>query len=1282
MDDGPSHTGDVLAAALARLATGDVPAPRTAAPYSEPPTNGFEEAAAVLGWFDPGTLRPAAAAAKRDLDTLVAEATMVIDDRGARELSIHSRRRVEVLRRLRETGGVERALAANEAGDGDALHRLIRAYATGEGVDLDDLGLGDLYSVALVCDWLREAGFDGLPSPTELADRTDLLAQLEPLELLLGSGFVGRKAELARLRALAGTGPEVPAAPRRRGRTASPPGRPDARMLALYGPGGIGKSTLIAWFLVGQYQTDPAARAPFAYLDFDRPTIDSSHPLSVLSEAVGQLGVQFPEAKPSCERIRAEWAQVLEHQRVGRSYALRSAVQDFATLVDSLDLAGRPLLLVLDTFEIVQYRSSEEVAAILRMLDLLVPAVPALRVVVAGRAGIPRPYADQLEIAGLDPASATELLLSLGVEDRALAERIARRYSGDPQLLKLAAADPASHGPLSGIISRAAEWFLRLDAAVIQRKLYERVLGHVHDPEVRRVANPGLVVRRVTPDIVLNVLAEPCRLEVTSMADAERICAELRRETSLVEAEPDGALVHRAELRRAVLPLLEADQPMLSQALHRAAVDYYARRPHHPRERAEEIYHRLKTGEPVETLAARWVDGVEPHLAGALDEFDGARRAFLAVRLGVVLDDRASREARLEDWERLTATKVRAMLDDDRPRDALTALGARRDRSPRSPLVALAAEAHFALGQVGKALEVLGRAADDALVESLAHDAVRLTRLQAELVLSAGAWDRSGSVDARLRRLGDLVSDPVVGLACTALRAALAVRATPDDAADLAERTRDRFDAVEDDMLAGDPGLVRLVGSLLGEAADVPRLSRAVRLAGLPRHEEGPVRVVAAEVANLDVTASARHGETPGMLARRHGVSPGPSLTAAWSAFLLRADDTAVRLAIDDLLGVRGPDPAPLATALARLLGTDPALRRPTEPLAVPEPDVLREVTVTPELRHTLADVLTSIFSFDSLRWFLRLRLHQSLDALVPGDQRDFARTVDGLISALEARGLLLELIARCREVAPGDPRLLEAAAAVGLATPRGDVAKTERSVLAAGLDTASWWRWLGQLEGQVCRLDIADRGSATGFLVGAALVLTSAVPLAGARPGELRCQFDAQHDRHGRLVTPGIWYRVRDLVATVPAEAASAGGWALLRVSGSPGVQPVGGDAVESSTGILRGWVDVARGRPSEESPGLLLLDRPPAGPLRLEVGRAARDGASPGDRVYHRLPTSPASAGAPIFADDLTPLGVHLGVGLDPARPELGVALRLASVGVSLRDLGLGHLLETRLA
>ena len=70
----------------------------------------------------------------------------------------------------------------------------------------------------------------------------------------------------------------------------------------------MGKSTLVARFVLSR-----PASLPHVYLDCDRPGLIAQEPLTLLSEVVRQLGLQFPAHKETAQRLRAQWLQELTH---------------------------------------------------------------------------------------------------------------------------------------------------------------------------------------------------------------------------------------------------------------------------------------------------------------------------------------------------------------------------------------------------------------------------------------------------------------------------------------------------------------------------------------------------------------------------------------------------------------------------------------------------------------------------------------------------------------------------------------------------------------------------------------------------------------------------------------------------------------------------------------------------------------------------------------------------------------------------------------------------------
>jgi len=374
----------------------------------------LHETAAVLDWFDPQTIQPTSGAGDSEsIDELLAHCTQTVDGDGGRHWTLTPEIRVAVLRQLRERGRVQSALAASQ-GQPDGSRGALHAYLEGSPEALEVQSLPQLASSFEACEWLRTAGFEGLPERDALQRRIDWLTLLEPFEHLAGTSFGGRTEELRRLRSYAEVlapaaeeNPEPPSGEPVVSRHQKPP-------LLIYGPGGVGKSTLLARFILEHARALERDRFPFAYLDFDRPDVDASEPLTLLIEAVRQLAIEYPHARERCQRIREKWTESLisaqppptelrEKATLSLTVQARSAaVYDFAKLIESLGANDRPVLFVLDTFEEVQWRSEEDVAGVWTMLEQLQPAVNRLRVCIAGRGQLPGRTTEELPLTGLD----------------------------------------------------------------------------------------------------------------------------------------------------------------------------------------------------------------------------------------------------------------------------------------------------------------------------------------------------------------------------------------------------------------------------------------------------------------------------------------------------------------------------------------------------------------------------------------------------------------------------------------------------------------------------------------------------------------------------------------------------------------------------------------------------------------------------------------------------------------------------------------------------------------
>src|SRR5690606_3520545 len=93
---------------------------------------------------------------------------------------------------------------------------------------------------------------------------------------------------------------------------------------------------------------------------------------------------------------------------------------------------------------------------------------------------------------------------------------------------------------------------LLISSAAIQTQLISRILDHVHDEDLRRLAAAAVVLRRVTPDVIRDVLMEPVGVRGEAPGRVQQILDQMARESSLFARGDDGALYVRADVRSAM----------------------------------------------------------------------------------------------------------------------------------------------------------------------------------------------------------------------------------------------------------------------------------------------------------------------------------------------------------------------------------------------------------------------------------------------------------------------------------------------------------------------------------------------------------------------------------------------------------------------------------------------------------------------------------------------------------------------------------------------------------
>lgn len=590
--------------------------------------------------------------------------------------SLNAEQRVAVLNQAIRTGDLESSLKRTENRFTDPVSRALRSCLTGVTSVSDSTLLSELEATRTAVNLLSGVPGLVLPDVRKLEREIELKRLLAPLERMIGQEaggistthqFFGREKELKQLRDYVGEIPStsfVESAGRainwvRRAIKGRAP-------LAVWGVGGAGKTTLISKFVL-EHAKAATSRYPFVYLDFDRPTVSARNRVGLLGEMCTQVGAQFEalsEPMTNLSEKVSEFATGSAEVDIRDSISrLFPYIQDFRRIIDNflqssestLEFA-RPFLVVMDTFEIVQY-DHEDVVALEQFLNALVFGAERtgwarMRLIISGRKQVSK-FGDwsteNLTLGALDKKGSGEMLTAMAAragkpisskDSQRLVAAIAKvtgESSGGVQPLRLrligdifekATSDgtalvqslinefqnPVSSGGMAGQI-------------LIDGILVRRIIGHIGDERVRALADPGLVVRRITRSVIQNVMTRgtakpagvpesPETLDAEIVApwivddgEAKSIFEAFKREVSLVEVEGD-VLRHRQDVRQEMLPLIKARRPKRFVALHRLAHEYFLSQVNNnPSDRAsaaEAVYHGLHLGVALSELNQLW----------------------------------------------------------------------------------------------------------------------------------------------------------------------------------------------------------------------------------------------------------------------------------------------------------------------------------------------------------------------------------------------------------------------------------------------------------------------------------------------------------------------------------------------------------------------------------------------------------------------------------------------------------------------------------------------------
>lgn len=792
--------------------------------------------ATVLSHFEVPWLGPEAADDEAVDDMLIQDCRRVRASDGMRHWALDDsvRRVVASGRGLDDLRGAWRLA---EIRPDDATQWAIdRLLGDGRLPGLDDLDPTQLAALEAVTRWLGVADAR-MPSRRALRRHIRLREFMEPLRDVATSHFVGRRKELDDLgRQLFGGGPPV----------------------LIYGFGGVGKTALLARHLLHTVEHTDAA---VGYLNFDHGALDTTEPASLVRAMAQQLAWQLDD----------DGAKQAEDYAAAARDRLRTGDRELEVMTRSVQLGGERVadllramrtllpdaryLLVLDTLEEVQRRDDSALYALDDFVRTVRSSIPGAQVVLAGRAPAPELSADPLHLEGLERQDAIILLLSL-VNGRADVDldHVVDQVGTSPLCLRLAA------GILRAAPTDQALTDLKLGRGCMEGSLYRRLLGHIADPDVRRLAHPGLTLRRVTPDVIRRVLAKPCGVAVPNDTRAIQLFEKLRREAMLVEPVPGDwrTVLHRTDVRRMMLEPLTYDDPTVVRQIHRRAIRYYEAQDD-PRARTEAMYHRLMLGHRARTLDKHWESEMLSDLVPSLEELPPGSRAYLAARSGKLNVSRDDlRHAETATRRRLIVRNMDGFVREGRVSQALAVIEAYVDETgDRAPEVCDRMVQVLELqGRLADALEIAEnerrRAARRTSTDDFFLFTLHVARLSERLGDPGHADERLDEALQLVRGLEPTEKHQLTRLQLCTARLALSRRASLGSPRSF-EPTRDEalelFDSLSRRAVRRVPGLLRDLAAEVGPHAPTV-VKAALRSVGIDASEE-QVSSALVRVANM-----------------------------------------------------------------------------------------------------------------------------------------------------------------------------------------------------------------------------------------------------------------------------------------------------------------------------------------------------------------------------------------------------------------------------------------------
>lgn len=435
------------------------------------------------------------------------------------------------------------------------------------------------------------------------------LRQSQQTDTALAAGFFGRKAELDALRDWINT----------------PQEKTPLQTAHVSGLPGIGKSFLIERVIqLARKDMNPI----LVRLDFDRSSLQVLDSYAFFEEISRQIGDALPSTAGALRALRLKSA---EEAAALADTSMRSGFprELLGAIGVEVGQSGRPMLIVLDTLEVLRAAGETHVKTLFDHLDLLLEfGAGRISVISGGRGEALGPVTERIALSfplrGLEDHAARDLLRRRGV-DEALWPRILPLARGNPLLLTLAAK--AMHDKSFDEAEVPAD----AGDAAVAGYLYRAILSRV-PKALSGVANEGLILRRINPDTLIGIVAPALGLTVDE-GMATRMLAELSQQHWLVEYE-QGWIRHRPDIRSAILDLIYQTHPRYTAEIDRRAAEWFA-----TTDPLSALYHRLqltRSGAPLPqvppTIALdfteRMIGDLPPRARDAVLQARGQRSGF------------------------------------------------------------------------------------------------------------------------------------------------------------------------------------------------------------------------------------------------------------------------------------------------------------------------------------------------------------------------------------------------------------------------------------------------------------------------------------------------------------------------------------------------------------------------------------------------------------------------------------------------------------------------------